>query len=119
MICGGKMIIFNKINKSKKKREIPVKILKGDEAREFFKRIKIDEKPKDEYKSFVFQLSTDQQNKYKKWVKSHKCKIRKNDFRYVGAVGGADTFHITPTGLGKIVEVECSCGAKLDLTEDF
>lgn len=102
-----------------KKRKIPVKVLNGEEAIEFFKRIKIDEPQKDEHKSFVFQLSTEQQKKYNKWAKSHKCRLRKNGMRYVGAVGGADTFHITSTGLGKIVEVECSCGAKLDLTEDF
>lgn len=104
----------------KKKRNIPVKILKGEEARMFFKNVKIDETPKDEHKSFVFQLSTEQSQKYRKWAKSHKCNLRENGLiRYVGAVGGADTFHITGTGIGYIVEVECSCGAKLDLTEDF
>ena len=119
MICGGKMIFFNKKNKSKKKREIPVKILKGDEAREFFKRIKIDEKPK-EKKKFIFQLSDEQQEKYRKWARTHDCVIRNKDgIRYVGAAGGADTFQITSTGLGWIVKVKCSCGSKLDLTEDF
>ena len=103
----------------KKKRNIPVKILRGKEAREFFKKIPLDsEKPK-EPKDFRFQLSDEQQKRSDRWRKWHKCSFRKNDIRYVGAIGGADTFHITGTGLGYIVSVECSCGSKCDLTEDF
>ena len=102
----------------KKKKQIPVKILKGKENSEFFKKVKIDEKPK-ENKHFIFQLSDSQRMKYRKWAKTHKCSLRKGGYRYVGAIGGADTFHITGTGLGYIVEVECSCGAKLSLTEDL
>ncbi|SCX79475.1 hypothetical protein SAMN02910441_00236 [Ruminococcus sp. YE282] len=103
----------------KKKRNIPVKILRGKEAREFFKKIPLDsEKPK-EPKNFRFQLSDEQQKKYDRWRKRHKCSFRKNGIRYVGAAGGADTFHITGTGLGYIVSVECSCGSICDLTEGF
>lgn len=68
---------------------------------------------------FHFALSTKQRKRYDKWKKSHECPLRKDGFRYVGTVGGADTFHITGTGIGYIVGVECSCGATLDLTEDF
>lgn len=69
---------------------------------------------------FNFNLSDNQLKKYKSWRKTHNCHIRSQyGLRYAGAVGGADTFHITVTGIGYIVEVECSCGAILDLTEDF
>ena len=64
----------------------------------------------------VLNLSKTQEEKYKEWAISYECKFRKGGIRYVGAVGGTDTFHITGTGLGEIVEVECACGEKLDLT---
>lgn len=68
----------------------------------------------------VLNLSKSQKEKYEDWAKNHTCKYRTaHGFRYMGAAGGADTFHITGTGLGEIIEVECTCGAKLDLTEDF
>lgn len=68
----------------------------------------------------LFRLSDTQQEKYDHWRKTHECRFRQDDnYRYVGAAGGADTFHITGTGLGWVVEVECTCGNKLDLTEDF
>ena len=102
------------------KRNIPVKILRGEEAREFFKKIPLDsEKPK-EPKDFRFQLSDSQSKKYKSWSRTHNCSVRNpQGIRYVGAIGGADTFHITGTGLGYIVNVECTCGSICDLTEDF
>lgn len=67
----------------------------------------------------VLNLSKTQEEKYKEWTRNHKCTFRKGGIRCIGAVGGADTFRIIGTGLGEIVEVECACGEKLDLTEDF
>jgi len=79
----------------------------------------IDEKPK-EKKKFIFQLSDEQQEKYRKWARTHDCVIRDKDgIRYVGAARSADTFRITGTRFGWIVKVKCSCGSKLDLTENF
>lgn len=90
------------------------------EVKEFFDRVKDDssyEKSSDE--RFNFTLSSKQKEKYDEWIKAHECPFRKDGFRYVGAIGGADTFYITGTGLGYIVSVDCACGAELDLTEDF
>ena len=98
---------------------IKIKEIKKDELSDFINKTVIDEKPK-EKKKFIFQLSDEQQVKYRKWARTHDCIIRNKDgIRYVGAAGGADTFHITGTGLGWIVKVKCSCGSKLDLTEEF
>lgn len=98
---------------------IKIKEIKKDELSDFINKTVIDEKPK-EKKKFIFQLSDEQQEKYRKWARTHDCVIRNKDgIRYVGAAGGADTFQITSTGLGWIVKVKCSCGSKLDLTEDF
>lgn len=68
----------------------------------------------------LLNLSETQKEKYDKWAKSHECVFRTADgLRYVGAVGGADTFHLTGSGIGWFVEVSCACGARCDLTEDF
>lgn len=29
-----------------------------------------------------------------------------------GAIGGEITFHITPTSIGSVIEVSCTCGSK-------
>lgn len=90
-------------------------------ALEFLEQFRNNQQPKKELNNgFNFNLSDNQLKKYKSWRKTHNCHIRNQyGLRYVGAAGGADTFHITGTGIGYIVEVECSCGSKLDLTEDF
>lgn len=90
-------------------------------ALEYLEQFRNNQQPKEEHNNgFNFNLSDNQLKKYKVWRKTHNCNIRNQyGLRYAGAVGGADTFHITGTGIGYIVEVECCCGAVLDLTEDF
>ena len=70
--------------------------------------------------SKILNLSEAQEEAYKTWAKTHTCPCRDKDGnRYVSAFGGADTFHLTNTSIGWIVEAYCVCGAKIDLTEDF
>lgn len=90
-------------------------------ALEFLEQFRNNQQPKKELNNvFNFNLSDNQLKKYSSWRKTHNCHIRNQyGLRYTGAVGGADTFHITGTGIGYIVEVECSCGSICDLTEDF
>lgn len=65
-----------------------------------------------------FELTEEQQKKYKEWAATHECPYRtRGEWRYVGAIGGEDTFCFTPTGLGKIIKVKCACGAEIDLTD--
>lgn len=68
-----------------------------------------------------FIISDTQHEKLKEWQKDHDCPLYDAELgcRYVGAAGGADTYIFNPTGLGEIVKVRCSCGAEIDLTEDF
>lgn len=88
-------------------------------AMEYLEQLKKNGQPKED-SGFKFQLSDSQSKKYKSWSGTHNCSVRNpQGIRYVGAVGGADTFHIAGTGLGYIVSVECSCGSICDLTEDF
>lgn len=53
-----------------------------------------------------------------KWIKEHKCKIKRDIFgrKKVGAIGGEITYSFTPTGVGCIVIVKCHCGKQLDLS---
>lgn len=90
-------------------------------ALEFLEQFRNNQQPKKKLNNvFNFNLSDNQLKKYSSWRKTHNCHIRNQyGLRYTGAVGGADTFHITGTGIGYIVEVECSCGSVCDLTEDF
>lgn len=69
----------------------------------------------------IFRLSKKQTEKYQKWTKEHNCPYWDDKFgaRYVGCGGGADRFVFVPTNLGNIVNVQCCCGAEIDLTEDF
>jgi hypothetical protein len=60
----------------------------------------------------MFKLTEDQQEETKEWMNSHDCTID-----YEGAIGGKITYNFTPTGLGVIERVSCSCGSVLDLTE--
>jgi len=57
-----------------------------------------------------FELTKEQEEKYEDWRKS----LPYADF---GAVGGGETFHFTPTGLGTLVKVTRDDGYELDLTE--
>ena len=90
-------------------------------ALEFLEQFRNNQQPKKKFNNvFNFNLSDNQLKKYSSWRKTHNCHIRNQyGLRYAGAVGGADTFHITGTWIGYIVEVECSCGSICDLTEDF
>lgn len=103
------------------KRKIKVNFAKKRDNKKIVKVIKrstdnTDSKPK----TLSFTLSKSQIKKYEDWCENHNCTFRTNNgLRYVGAAGGADTFMFTGTGLGVIVEVKCSCGEKLNLTEDF
>lgn len=68
---------------------------------------------KAEGRSMRFELSPAQVAKYDEWRKSHPCRRRGKS----GAIGGANTFSFTPTGIGDCVECSCVCGSKVDLTD--
>jgi hypothetical protein len=69
-----------------------------------------------------FELSKEQIEKVEQWddlKMGHKCSLQSNEFsdKYVGCAGGHLSYIFTPTGLGDIVEVKCSCGETLNITE--
>ncbi len=70
----------------------------------------------------TFSLTPDQVTKVRAWECNHvgvtrfvgaRCTYHING----GAIGGAVTFEFTPTSIGTVEEVVCSCGAKLNLTD--
>lgn len=68
----------------------------------------------------TFEVTQEQYELYKEWADTHECPYRTNGgYRNVGAIGGADTFCFTPTGIGDIVHVKCVCGAEIDLTDEL
>lgn len=58
-----------------------------------------------------FELSKNQEDKYKQWRKS----LPPVDY---GAIGGGYSFQFIPTGLGSIIKVVRDDGHEIDLTED-
>lgn len=65
----------------------------------------------------MFTTDIDQDVLILKWNNEHECKYRQEDGnKYVGAIGGSLTYCFTPTGLGTIIKVKCSCGDEIDVT---
>ena len=69
-----------------------------------------------------FKLSEQQVKKVEEWANSktgHECTLKPNEYsrKYCGAVGGHLTYCVTPTSIGSIIIVKCSCGQELDISD--
>jgi hypothetical protein len=68
-----------------------------------------------------FNVSAEELAKATAWQCKHDREKHASQFkhgtRYSGAIGGAYTWCFTPTGIGTVVKVRCSCGEELDLTD--
>ena len=62
------------------------------------------------YSKQTFTLTEDQVKKISKF--HPKCQKK-----YMGAIGGGTSYIFSPTSLGPIIEFECNCKKKLDLTD--
>lgn len=69
------------------------------------------------YQKNIFELSDQQREEIDKWDKEHECTL--NSDKYVGAIGGHLSYEFIPTSIGVIVNVKCSCGQKLDVSNSF
>lgn len=49
--------------------------------------------------------------------KKHVAKHYKKDSWYGGAIGGVVTYMVTPASIGTVIELECVCGFKMDITD--
>jgi len=66
----------------------------------------------------MFDLTDKQKKEAFEFVENHDCSLGLDAFgnKNVGAIGGETTYCFSPTGLGTVEVVKCSCGAELNLT---
>lgn len=57
----------------------------------------------------MFDLSERDEEKLDAWLIKHKKKCKK-PYPFL-------TYRFTPTGIGTIIKVKCSCGKEIDLTD--
>ena len=68
----------------------------------------------------MFTLTKEQSEKIDNWMSAHDVEKhipKGKTFRHSGAIGGAYTWCFTPTSIGTVCKVECSCGEKIDVTD--
>ncbi len=58
-----------------------------------------------------FEIDLDQLMKISEWDKEHKCTNKEQ-----GAIGGKLMYMFTPTSIGSVVKVRCSCGSEIDVS---
>lgn len=58
-----------------------------------------------------FYISEEEQEDINKWEKEH-IKAKHKGKSYSGTIGGRFKYIFTPTSIGEIGEIECSCGEK-------
>lgn len=66
---------------------------------------------------YVFELSKEQCLKITEWIEKHDAEAHGGLNRNVGAIGGAYTYEFTPTSLGTVSKVRCSCNVTLDVSD--
>ena len=65
----------------------------------------------------TFSLDDSKRSPLAKWLKEHDETCRYAALMKQGAIGGRLTYSFTPTHLGVIVKVQCSCGEECDVTD--
>lgn len=70
-----------------------------------------------DYRKRGFCLTKKQKEAADKWWKNH-CENNHKNASF-GVNGGGRTFLFTPTSIGTVVELQCSCGAHCQLPNDF
>lgn len=58
----------------------------------------------------MFELSIIEKEKLNKWIKKHHKKC-------INLKEGHLTYMFTPMGIGNVIEVQCSCGDSIDVTD--
>ena len=72
------------------------------------------EKIRNEYR-LGFPMTEEEVQKAEKWMKEHTESAHKGES--FGAIGGQYTYEFTPTSIGVLCGVRCSCGAHITLTD--
>ena len=58
-----------------------------------------------------FFISVEEKNAIDTWIKQH-IQEKHNGNSYAGTIGGRFTYEFTPTSIGEVGEIVCSCGEK-------
>lgn len=69
----------------------------------------ISEMKKSKLKGLSFVVTEEELEEIKKWMDKH-INEKHGGSHYAGAIGGRFTYKFTPTSIGKIGEIVCSCG---------
>lgn len=64
-----------------------------------------------------FELDTHEINEFTLWNVIHLSKHHNGVEPYGGAIGGRLTYKFTPTSIGVIASVKCSCGEEQTLSD--
>lgn len=115
-IFGYIKSLYNEIDWLKRKLE-PYE--KGTHDNELIQKLQEENRKLRDQKFFQndFNFSEEDFKKGSEWCSSHYKTAHSNS--YGGVSGGSFTWSITPTGLGIIKNVKCSCGECCDLTTNF
>lgn len=65
----------------------------------------------------TFGLYVEQRQAIHGWMTSHDAEKHGGKARPTGAIGGAFTYEFTPTSIGTVTTVRCSCGDRLDVSD--
>lgn len=67
-----------------------------------------------------FYLYKEQRDRASMWREEHEATqhaVTPDNPRKTGAIGGAYTWQFTPTAIGTVVKLECSCGDFVDVSD--
>jgi len=59
-----------------------------------------------------FELSNKEQARAQAWIEKHS---KEHAMEYTGVIGGRWTYAFTPTSIGTMAVVRCTCGAEEDI----
>lgn len=68
----------------------------------------------------AFYLYKEQRDMANEWANAHDAEkhgATATKPRYSGAIGGAFTWEFTPTSLGTVSTLKCSCGEQIDVSD--
>ena len=66
---------------------------------------------------YGFGITKEENEIITEWIKKHNLKEHGSETVYYGAIGGGMTYIFTPTSIGTVCKVKCSCGEEFCFRE--
>ena len=110
--------IENYIKRCEEQRERAIELVRTWNKDEEIQKLKeqIEKMQESKQHSITFAITTEENEKIQKWIDAH-INEKHNGSYYAGAIGGMFTYKFTPTSIGEIGEIVCSCGEKFCFRE--